>query len=83
MMMATFNGNPNATIIFCYNPTNVREEKNLIGFYNELSSLDCSILKHIFPVISGNMNAKTGKKSKPQIQLTIQTETVNILQIPR
>ena len=39
MMVATFNGNPGATIIFCYSPTNISKETDLIAFYNELSSL--------------------------------------------
>ena len=43
MMVATFNGNPRATIISCYSPTNVNEETELVAFYNELSSLECSI----------------------------------------
>ena len=45
MMTTTFNGIPNATIISCYSPTNVSEETVLIAFYNEQSSLVCSILK--------------------------------------
>ena len=45
MMVATFNGNPSATIIFCYSPTNVSEETELIAFYDELSSLGHSIPK--------------------------------------
>ena len=45
-MVATFNGNPSTTIISCYSPTNVSEETDPIVFYNELSSLVCSILKH-------------------------------------
>ena len=45
MMAATFNGNPRAKIISCYSPTNVSEETELIAFYNELSSLVCSIPK--------------------------------------
>ena len=39
MMVATFNGNPSATIISCYSLINVSEETDLIAFYNELSSL--------------------------------------------
>ena len=39
MMVATFNGNPRATIISSYSPTNVNEETELIAFYDELSSL--------------------------------------------
>ena len=36
MMAATFNGNPRATIISCYSPTNVSEETELVTFYDEL-----------------------------------------------
>ena len=46
MMAATFNGNSRATIIPCYNPTNVIEETELVAFYDELSSLVRSIPKH-------------------------------------
>ena len=35
MMAATFNGNPRATIIPCYSPTNVSEETELVTFYDE------------------------------------------------
>ena len=35
MMAATFNGNPRATIISCYSPTNVSEETELVTFYDE------------------------------------------------
>ena len=57
MMVATFNGNSNATIISCYSPTNVSEETEHIAFYGELSSLVRSILKHNVLVIGGDMNA--------------------------
>ena len=50
MMVATFNGNPSATIISCYCPINVSEETDLIAYYNELSSLVRSILKHVFVI---------------------------------
>ena len=39
MMAATFNGNPKATIISCYSPTNVSEENEIATFYEDLSSL--------------------------------------------
>ena len=61
MMAATFNGNPRATIISCYSPTNVSEETELITFYNELYSLVRSIPKHNMLVIGGDMNAQIGK----------------------
>ena len=58
MIVINFNGNPSATIISCYNPTNVSEETDLITFCNELSSLVRSIPKHNVLVISGDMNAQ-------------------------
>ena len=56
-MVATFNGKPNATMIFCYSLTNVSEETDLIAFHNELSSLVRSIPKNNVLVISGDKNA--------------------------
>ena len=61
MTVATFNGNSSATIISCYNSTNVSEGTDLIVFYNELSSLVRTILKHNVLVIGGDMNAQIGK----------------------
>ena len=61
MMAATFNGNPRATIISCYSPTNVNEETELITFYEELSSLVRNIPKHNLLVIGGDMNAQIWK----------------------
>ena len=61
MMAATFNGNPRATIISYYSPTNVSEETELVTFYDELSSLVRSIPKHNMLVIGGDMNAQIGK----------------------
>ena len=43
MITVTFNGNPRATILSCYSPTNVSEETELVAFYDELSSLVRSI----------------------------------------
>ena len=39
MMVTTFNGNPSATIISCYSPTNVSVETDVIAFSNELPPL--------------------------------------------
>ena len=61
MMAATFNGNPRATIISCYSPTNVSEETELVTFYDELSSLVRSIPKHNMLAIGWDMNAQIGK----------------------
>ena len=52
MMAAKFNGNPRATIISCYSPTNVSEE---------LSSLVRSIPKHNVLVIGRDMNSQIEK----------------------
>ena len=60
-MAATFNGNPKATIISCYCPTNVSEENEIVTFYEDLSSLVRSIPKHNLLVIGGDMNAQIGK----------------------
>ena len=69
MMAATFNGNPRATIISCYSPTNVSEETELVTFYEELSSLVRSIQKHNLLVIGGDMNAQIGKNRNNKYSL--------------
>ena len=69
MMAATFNGNPRATIISCYSPTNVSEETELVTFYEVLSSLVCSIPKHNLLVIGGDMNAQIGKNRNNKYSL--------------
>ena len=69
MMVGTLNGNPGATIIFCYSPTNVSEETDLITFYNKLSSLVLSIPKHNVFIISGDMNAHIGKNINHKFSL--------------
>ena len=61
MMVTTFNGNPSATILSCYSPTNVSEETELIAFHDELSSLVRNIPKYNVLVIGGDMNAQIGK----------------------
>ena len=69
IMVATFNGNPKATNISCYRPTNDSDETELVTFDEELSSLVRSIQKYNLQVIGGNMNAQIGKKQQ-QIQPT-------------
>ena len=68
-MVATFNGNPRATIISCYSPTNVSEENEIVTFYDELSSLVRSIPKHNMLVIGGDMNAQIGKNGNNKYSL--------------
>ena len=67
-MVATFNGNPRATII-CYSPTNVSEETELAAFSDELSSLVRSIPKHNVLVIGWDMNAQIGKNRNNKYSL--------------
>ena len=69
MMAATFNGNPKATIISCYSPTNVSEENKLVTFYEVLSALICIIPKHNLLVIGGDMNAQIGKNRNNKYSL--------------
>ena len=69
MMAGTFNGNHRASIISCYSPTNVREKTELVTFYDELSSLVCSIPKHNMLVISGDMNVQIGKNRNNKYSL--------------
>ena len=69
MMVATFNGNPRATIVSCYSPTNVSEENEIVTFYDELSSLVRSIPKHNMLVIGGDMNAQIGKNGNNKYSL--------------
>ena len=69
MMAATFNGNPKATIISCNSPTNVSEENEIVTFYEELSSLVRSILKHNLLIIGGDMNAQIGKNRNNKYSL--------------
>ena len=69
MMAATFNGNPRATIICCYSPTNVSEETELVAFYDDLSSLAHSIPKHNVLFIGGDMSAQIGKNGNNKYSL--------------
>ena len=69
MMVATFNGNPRATIISCFNPTNISEETEQVAFYDEISPLVRSILKHNVLVIGGDMNAQIGKNGNKKYSL--------------
>ena len=69
IMVATFNGNPSATIISCYSPTNFSEETDLIASYNELSSFVHRIPKHNVLVIGGDMNTQIGKNVNHKFSL--------------
>ena len=69
MLAATFNGNPRATIISCYSPTNVSEETEQVAFFDELSPLVRSIPKHTLLVIGGDMNAQIRKNGNNKYSL--------------
>ena len=69
MMAATLNGNSRETIIYCYSPTNVNEETELVTFYDELSSLVRSIPKHNMLVIGRDINAQIGKNGNNKYSL--------------
>ena len=68
-MVATFNGNPRASIISCDSPTNISEETEPIAFDDELSFLVRSIPKHNVLVIGGDMNAKIRKNGNHRYSL--------------
>ena len=69
MMAATFNGNPSATIISRYSPTNASEETEPFAFYDELFSLVRSIPKHNVLIIRRDKNAQIGKNGNHKISL--------------
>ena len=69
MLVATFNGNPSATITSWYSPTSVSEETELVAFYDELSTLVHSIPKHNVLVIGGDMNAQIRKNGNSKYSL--------------
>ena len=61
IVVATFNGNPQTTIISCYSPTNVLEEQDVLHFSNELASLVRAVPRHNMLIITGDMNAQLGR----------------------
>ena len=69
MMAAAFNGNPRATIISCYSPTNVSEETELDAFYDEQSFLVRNIPKQNVLVIGGDMSAQIGRNGNNRYSL--------------
>ena len=61
ILVATFHGIPEPTLISCYSPTNIADEQEVIDFYNDLSSFIRSVPKHNVLIISGGLNAQTGQ----------------------
>ena len=67
MMVATFNGNPSATIISCYSPTNVSKEIELIAFYDEL-----------YPLVFNIQNTTSSSLAETGMPKFVKTETRNL-----
>lgn len=61
IMIATFNGNPQTTIIFCYSPTNMSDETEVETFYEDLISVTRQVPKHNILIIAGDFNAHLGQ----------------------
>ena len=61
IMVATFNGNPQTTVICCYSPTNVSDVTEVEKFYTDLSSVTRQLPKHNILIIGGDFNAHLGQ----------------------
>ena len=61
MMCASFNGNPNTTIVFCYSLTNTSDGTDIIAFYNDLSFFIWHLPKLNVLILGGNMYAHIDK----------------------
>ena len=46
ILIASFNGNPEVTIISSHSPTNASDEEDKNEFYNQLTTITRSIPKH-------------------------------------
>ena len=63
LMITTFNGNPETTVISCYSPKNTSEESIAEEFYSDLAKLIRDVPKHNAILVGGDMNAKIGKEN--------------------
>ena len=61
IMITTFHGNPQTTLICCYSPTNVSDEDEVDNFYEALESITKQIPKHNMLIIGGDFNSHLGK----------------------
>ena len=73
IMVATFNGNPQTTVISCYSPTNVSNEDEVESFYHELSSLTRQVPKHNILILGGDFNAHLGQADSFKYAYHLQT----------
>ena len=74
ILVATFNGNPAATVISCYSPTNVSNVVEREEFYAELAELTKTIPKHNVLLVGGDMNGRIGKSD---VKGWVYNETTN------
>ena len=58
IMIATFHGNPETTVISCYSQTNVSDEIDTEIFYSDISSLIRQVPKHNVLLIGCDFNAQ-------------------------
>ena len=63
ILVATFNGSPNTTVIATYAPTEGSEESE--SHYQRLSEVSHDIPKHNFLIECGDFNAHIGEKDAP------------------
>ena len=63
ILACTFQGNPMATIISCYFPTNNSNEDEIQEYYNQISSYTRQIPKHNITLICGDFNAQLGQST--------------------
>ena len=58
ILVATFHGNPEKTLISFYTPTNIADEQDPVGFYDNLSFLVRSVPKYNVLIIGGDLYAQ-------------------------
>ena len=58
--IASFNSNPQLTVISCYSPTNCAPDDEVESFYDDLSDTLSQIPKHNFLMVCGDFNAQLG-----------------------
>ena len=63
IITATFNSNPQLTVISCYSPTNCADPDIVESFYDDLTETICHIPKHNFMMVGGDFNAQLGNQS--------------------
>ena len=70
ILVETFHGNPEATLISCYSPTNIADEHEVIDFYDDLSSLIRSVTKHNVLIVGEELNAQIGQSAHHKFTYT-------------